>query len=227
MSTPYATERTPLLSNPQHGESNPSAPPTSTTPPNPIASSSLLPPFRRLLLAALLQALSFVATATPIIFAFRTMSCEIYYERNPPYQGNGDRCARKEIDSTTASAISLMVTLTTFSGLLNLFTTGWIIRRRGVKLAMTLQTLVPCVRNVCQIYGIFHGGLLGIRLIQWTQLLTIFGGGGGYMLTANSYAAALVTPEERTASFGILQGFLMLGTALGYTRESDRKFFAS
>ncbi|SCV72985.1 BQ2448_6910 [Microbotryum intermedium] len=218
MSSPRATERTPLLSTPEPDNTDGSSRPTPTTTPNAIvSSSSLLSPFRRLLLAALLQALSFVATATPIIFAFRIMSCEIYYERNPPYQGTGDRCARKEIDSTTASAISLMVTLTTFSGLLNLFTTSWIIRRRGVKLAMTLQTLVPCVRNVCQIYAMFHGGLLGIQIIQWTQLLTIFGGGGGYMLTANSYAAALVTPEERTASFGILQGFLMLGTALGYT----------
>lgn len=37
------------------------------------------------------------------------------------------------------------------------------------------------------------------------------------MLTANTFVNAIVTPEERTASFGILQGTFMVGSALGFT----------
>lgn len=46
--------------------------------------------------------------------------------------------------------------------------------------------------------------------------MTILGGGAGYQLTANSMANALVLPEERTASFGILQGTFLAGTAVGF-----------
>lgn len=37
------------------------------------------------------------------------------------------------------------------------------------------------------------------------------------MLTANTFVNALVTPEERTASFGILQGTFMFGSTLGFS----------
>lgn len=37
------------------------------------------------------------------------------------------------------------------------------------------------------------------------------------MLTANTFVNALVLPEERTASFGILQGVFMLGSCVGFS----------
>ncbi|GAA5902991.1 uncharacterized protein JCM6883_002656 [Sporobolomyces salmoneus] len=51
--------------------------------------------------------------------------------------------------------------------------------------------------------------------MQLTQLLTILGGGAGYILCVNTFAAFLVSPEDRTATFGRLQGLQAFGTALG------------
>jgi hypothetical protein len=51
--------------------------------------------------------------------------------------------------------------------------------------------------------------------MQSTQLITILGGGAGYLLSVNSYMAEVVEPEERTAAFGVLAGIAMLGVANG------------
>lgn len=70
-------------------------------------------------------------------------------------------------------------------------------------------------------------GRTGVAIIQWSQLCTVLGGVAGYLLCANVYVAALVPPEERTASFGILQGTCMLGISLGYMGSSIFLFFIS
>lgn len=89
------------------------------------------------------------------IYAFRTITCDYLYEDGtlPPYTGDDDRCATREIESQTAADISLMVTFTTASGVLNLITTGWYMRRWGVRTALVMQTLWPCLRNVCQTFA--------------------------------------------------------------------------
>jgi hypothetical protein len=132
---------------------------------------------------------------------------------------------------TTSNAI--VATLTTVSGFCNLILTRWYMARFGIRFALVMQTLFPCIRNLFQIWGLSRSGWFGIVIFQvsrtrilgskltWmiraenllirlhctqsTQLLTIFGGGLGYLLAANSYVAAVVEPEERTAAFGILQ----------------------
>ena len=62
---------------------------------------------------------------------------------------------------------------------------------------------------------------MGISIMQATQLITILGGGAGYMLAANSYIAEIVEPVERTAAFGVLAGMTMLGSALGACRPNN------
>ncbi|GAA5896398.1 hypothetical protein JCM5296_002721 [Sporobolomyces johnsonii] len=180
-----ASEATPLLAKP--------------APAKPASSRGLFSPLSRLLLTTLLLSISFVLTATSLLYGFREMSCEEYY-RDGRHEWRGgedeDRCAVREVEGMTAREVSYMVTLTTIAGVLNLLTTGVLTRRYGT-------------------WSMFRGGLLGIRVIQITQLITILGGGAGYILCANTYAAALVTPEERTATFGRLQGVQMLGTAVG------------
>ncbi|KAJ7843034.1 hypothetical protein B0H13DRAFT_2364931 [Mycena leptocephala] len=52
--------------------------------------------------------------------------------------------------------------------------------------------------------------------MQSTQLITILGGGAGYLLSVNSYMAEVVEPEERTAAFGVLAGIAISGVANGY-----------
>lgn len=114
-----------------------------------------------------------------------------------------------------------MVTLTTISGTLNLFSTGWLQRRYGPRLAMVVQTAVPCIRNLCQrwagaltahfhfglvnslLLSVINGGIAGVRVLQWTQLLTIFGGGAGYLLTSNAFANALVEQGKSSRLYGI------------------------
>lgn len=68
---------------------------------------------------------------------------------------------------------------------------------------------------ICCINSALVGGRLGITVMQSTQLITILGGGAGYLLTVNSYMAEVAEPEERTAAFGVLAGVAMLGVANG------------
>lgn len=120
-------------------------------------------------------------------------------------------------DARLMSCAPLVVTLTTVSGVLNLLTTGWLMRNYGVRAALINQTAWPCLRNLCQILGIIKGGTFGIVIFQLTQTITALGGGAGYLLAANSFVAAVVDPEERTACFGQLQGVAMAGTAVAFT----------
>nr|GAT60550.1 predicted protein [Mycena chlorophos] len=152
------------------------------------------------------------------IKSMRVFACDEYYSTpgQPPYEGEGDACAIPAIEATTASDIGYMSILTTFSGMLNLMLTAWEIRHWGLRAALVQQTFWPALRNLCQTYATCVGGRTTITIIQVTQLITILGGGLGYNLAANSYITELVKAEERTASFGVLAGMNMLGTAIGY-----------
>ncbi|KAF7317432.1 hypothetical protein HMN09_00479900 [Mycena chlorophos] len=174
--------------------------------------------YRRVLLATLLLSTTFWFTSTPLIYSMRVFACDEYYSTpgRPPYEGEGDACAIPAIEATTASDIGYMSILTTFSGMLNLMLTAWEIRHWGLRAALVQQTFWPALRNLCQTYATYVGGRTAITIIQVTQLITILGGGLGYNLAANSYITELVKAEERTASFGVLAGMNMLGTAIGY-----------
>jgi hypothetical protein len=108
--------------------------------------------------------------------------------------------------------------------ILNLFVTGMWIKRFGVKTAMFQQTVWASMRNVTQIIGLRIGAGVGKHIIEVTQLFNILGSGGGYLLSANAFVAALVSPEERTSMFGVLSGVGMLGNAAGYTCTSQSRF---
>ncbi|KAJ7240135.1 hypothetical protein B0H12DRAFT_57410 [Mycena haematopus] len=174
--------------------------------------------YRRILLATFLLSTTFAFTATPLIYAYRIFNCQEYYDdpAHPPYQGSGDACAVPAIESHTAKDIAVMITLTTFSGTLNLIVTTWEIKNWGLRRAIINQTFWPALRNLTQIYATLVGGRLGITIMQSTQLITILGGGAGYLLSVNSYMAEVVEPDERTAAFGVLAGTAMLGVANGY-----------
>jgi hypothetical protein len=110
-----------------------------------------------------------------------------------------------------------VVTLTTISGVLNLLTTGYVMKRWGIRCALIAQTAWPMLRNICQITATVIGGNVGIFIFQVTQLITILGGGAGYILCANSFVSAVVSSEARTGAFGQLQGVCMAGTAVAFT----------
>ncbi|GAA6008404.1 hypothetical protein JCM11491_004463 [Sporobolomyces phaffii] len=149
----------------------------------------IVSPLWRLYLVTLLLSTSFMCTSTTLIYAFRMIVCDQVLGGDAG--GGGD------------------------VGCLNLFSTGWLTRRFGVRFSMFFQTFWPSVRVLCQLWGVLDGTMIGIRVMQLTQLLTILGGGAGYILCVNTFAAFLVTPEERTATFGRLQGIQAFGTALG------------
>jgi hypothetical protein len=109
------------------------------------------------------------------------MECDIFYGKNSPYEGTGDRCRRNEITSGTAIQWSILGMSTTFFGIMNLFVSGWMVRRYGPRFALVIQTVVPAIRVALQIIGVQAGGQTGEIIIQTTQLVTILGGPAGYM----------------------------------------------
>ncbi|KAL1845538.1 hypothetical protein VTK73DRAFT_494 [Phialemonium thermophilum] len=118
---------------------------------------------------------------TSIFYVFHLMECDVFYETHPPYEGVGDRCSRNEIAAGTATQFSILGMSTTFCGTLNLFVTGWVVKRWGPRFALVLQTIVPAIRVAAQILGVVAGGRPGILIFQLTQLVTIIGGPVGYM----------------------------------------------
>jgi hypothetical protein len=195
-----------------------------------------------------LCALSFSFTQSPLIYAFRIMTCDEYYKTHE-WAGQGDRCAVHRIEADTASAVALvgastmsfstsrdalashtyegfgtaqkesMCRLTRSAAIINVFVTGWWIKRFGVKAAMFQQTGWAAARNLCQIYAQTIGGQTGIAIIQVTQVFNVMGSGGGYQLAASAFIAVLAEPEARTALFGVQGGVQMLGAAAGYVCE--------
>lgn len=167
----------------------------------------------KVLLAGFIITFSFSFTQVPIFYVFHLMECDVYYETHPPYTGTGDRCSVNEIAAGTATQFSLLGMSTTFCGTLNLFLTGWTVKRWGPRFALVLQTFIPAIRVATQVLGVLAGGAAGITIIQATQLITILGGPAGYILVVNTLAGELVEPARRTATFGQLQGCIMLGQA--------------
>jgi MFS family permease len=145
------------------------------------------------------------------------MECEDFYKQNVPYAGPGDRCARNEIDATTAEQVALSGMIFNVCSIFNLFLAGWELKKWGPRAALVLQTACPAVRSAVQLFGIaVIGGRGGIAMMQASQIIGISGGVAGYLLVLNTTIAEVVDPEERTGVFGQLQGCVMLGTSVGY-----------
>ena len=144
------------------------------------------------------------------------MTCEAYYTNHPLPAPGGDRCSNHRIEADTAKAVSLLGASTTFFGVINLFITGWTIKKLGVKSALIIQVFWPAVRLAVQNIGVQTGAGMGILIIQCSQIITIIGGPAGYLLTLNSYITEIVDHEARTGVLGQLSGCAMFGTSLGY-----------
>jgi MFS family permease len=127
-----------------------------------------------------------------------------------------DRCSIPEIESGTAKAVSLLGAGTTLFGLINLFVTGWTIKRIGVKGALLIQVFWPAVRLAVQNIGVAAGGNAGIIIVQSSQIITIIGGPNGYLLALNSFITEVTEHEQRTPALGRLQGAMFFGTSIGY-----------
>jgi MFS family permease len=101
-------------------------------------------------------------------------------------------------------------------GLLNLFLTGSLIKRIGVKPTLLIQVFFPAVRLVVQNVGVEVWGSAGIVIIQCSQIVSIVGGPSGYLLVLNTFITEVVEHEGRTAALGRLTGSMMFGSALGF-----------
>lgn len=174
-------------------------------------------PIHLVLLCGFLVSLSFSVTQVPIVYVFRLMTCDAYYQHHPePDLGAGrDRCSVPAIEAGTARAVSLLGVTTTFFGVINLVITGWTIKRMGVKAALALQVLTPAARVMVQNIGVMIGGSTGIIIMQSSQIVTVMGGPNGYMLALNTYVAEVTAHEERTGSLGRLSGCMLFGSAAG------------
>ncbi|KAJ0342709.1 hypothetical protein COL154_013675 [Colletotrichum chrysophilum] len=152
-----------------------------------------------------------------IIYVFRVMACEQFYNTHPPFDGPAsEQCMRREIDANTARQVSILGMTTSICGILNLFICGDLIKRWGTRWALVSQTGLLGIRVACQIVAVSTGGQRGIDLMQYTQLIGILGGPRGYMLVLNTAVAEVVERRKHTGVFGRLQGAVMIGTAIGY-----------
>ncbi|KAJ4983650.1 hypothetical protein SVAN01_10861 [Stagonosporopsis vannaccii] len=172
----------------------------------------------RLMLCAFLVSLSFGITQVPMLYVFRVMACDAYYEdpnhiRDPTAK---DVCAKHEIEASTARAVALLGGSTTLFGLINLLITGWTIKRLGVKRALAIQIFWPAVRLLVQNVGVSKGSSTGILIVQASQIITVIGGPNGYVLALNSFIADVVDHEGRTGALGRLQGCMLFGAAVGF-----------
>ncbi|RMZ88788.1 hypothetical protein DV736_g4003, partial [Chaetothyriales sp. CBS 134916] len=197
-----ATESTPLIGN------------DTTRPPR---NKPWLRTIHRILLCGILVSTSFGVTQVPLIYLFRVMTCEAYYDTHPkpPHDSDDDICAIPEIEASTANAVALLGASTVFFGIANLFITGWGIKRFGVRAALALQVFWPAGRLLIQNFGVMVGGSTGIILVQASQIVTIVGGPQGYLLALNTYVTEVTEHGERTGTLGRLQGCTMFGAAVG------------
>ncbi|RDI85298.1 hypothetical protein Vi05172_g4844 [Venturia inaequalis] len=172
----------------------------------------------RALLCGFMVSLSFSVTQVPLIYIFRLMTCEEYYRTHnlPPAHWEKDKCSVHAIEASTAIAVSILGFSTTIFGVLNLFVTGWTIKKWGVKSALLLSVFWPAVRLGIQNVGVYVGYNTGILIIQSSQIITIIGGPAGYMLALNTFVTEVIEHEERTGALGRLQGAALFGTSIGY-----------
>ncbi|KAL2882669.1 hypothetical protein SGCOL_001876 [Colletotrichum sp. CLE4] len=174
-------------------------------------------PSNRILFAGFLVSLTLGLTQVPIIYVFRVMACETFYESHAPYDGPAsEMCHRREIDANTATQVSILGMTTSVCGILNLFICGDLIKRWGTRWALISQTGLLGIRVSCQVLAVSQGAQKGIDMMQYTQLIGIFGGPRGYMLVLNTAIAEVVERRKHTGVFGRLQGAVMIGTAIGY-----------
>ena len=143
------------------------------------------------------------------------MTCEEYYKSHLD-PGTPDRCKISSIEASTAKSVALLGAGTTIFGVINLFWTGWCIKRFGIKFALLTSCLWPAVRLAIQNIGVSTGAGVGIIIVQCSQIITVIGGPAGYMLALNSYATEIIPPVERTATLGRLTGAAFFGTSIGY-----------
>ncbi|CAJ2502987.1 Uu.00g103810.m01.CDS01 [Anthostomella pinea] len=180
------------------------------------AAKTIFGPANRILLAGFLMAFTLGVTQVPIIYVFRLMECDVFYSHNPPFEGSGDRCHRREINAGTATQVSILSMTTSFSGIINLFICGYFIKVWGPRWAFVSQTALLGVRVSTQVLGVTVGGRSGEIIFQACQCIGMIGGPRGYQLVLNTAVSEVVAAKDRTAVFGRLQGSIMLGTAFGF-----------
>ncbi|KAF9734169.1 hypothetical protein PMIN03_011468 [Paraphaeosphaeria minitans] len=168
------------------------------------------------LLCAFVTSLSFGVTQVPILYVFRVMACDAYYLEHDVLHPPEDRCSLREIGARTAREVAIIGMSTTFFGVANLLVATWCIKKLGVKQALMIQIFWPAVRLAIQNLGAMTGGSKGILIFQASQIITIVGGPNGYVLALNSFVTEIVNPKERTGALGQIQGFMMLGSAIGF-----------
>ncbi|KIW13439.1 hypothetical protein PV08_08627 [Exophiala spinifera] len=195
------------------------------------------------LLCAFITSLSFGVTQVPLLYVFRLMTCDAYYTDHSapppsssvspsashshiisilaytfdnPGKETPDRCSVPAIESSTALSVALLGASTTIFGLLNLFVTGSLIKRIGVKPTLVIQVFFPALRLLVQTIGVEVWGSTGIIIIQCSQIVSILGGPSGYLLALNTFITEVVEYEGRTAALGRLTGAMMFGSATGF-----------
>ncbi|KAI0473071.1 major facilitator superfamily domain-containing protein [Xylariaceae sp. FL0804] len=229
----------------QDGGAPTTTPPPPPPPPQPKAAKAgasraartVFGAANRILMAGFLMAFTLGITQVPIVYVFRVMECERFYQTHPypplslpppslgffggfggggGFSGDEAACRRREISAGTATQYSILSMSTSVSGLVNLFVCGYLIKVWGPRRAFASQCALLALRVASQCVGVTLGGRRGEVVFQAFQAVGALGGPRGYQLVLNTAVGEAVQARDRTAVFGRLQGAIMLGNAFGY-----------
>ncbi|MBV36521.1 MAG: hypothetical protein CMP47_13880 [Rickettsiales bacterium] len=156
------------------------------------------------------------SSQSPSLHTVNILAYAYDFSSNSNSENTPDRCSIHPIESSTALSVSLLGASTTVFGLLNLFLTGSLIKRIGVKPTLVIQVFFPALRLLVQNIGVEVWGSTGIIIIQCSQIVSIIGGPSGYLLVLNTFITEVVEYEGRTAALGRLTGAMMFGSAIGF-----------
>ncbi len=156
------------------------------------------------------------SSQSPSLHTVNILAYAYDFSSNSNSENTPDRCSIHPIESSTALSVSLLGASTTVFGLLNLFLTGSLIKRIGVKPTLVIQVFFPALRLLVQNIGVEVWGSAGIIIIQCSQIVSIIGGPSGYLLVLNTFITEVVEYEGRTAALGRLTGAMMFGSAIGF-----------
>ncbi|ODN80897.1 hypothetical protein L202_03025 [Cryptococcus amylolentus CBS 6039] len=173
-------------------------------------------PAHRVFLTILVTEFAFCLTDTTLLYAFKRMICDEYYKDHEWDHTGRHKCSVPAVAASYARSYSLAIGIMTVAAVVSVFATNSLITKYGPRKVFTLQPVSLFLCILIQTYGLSVGGLTGVHILQWSGLVYLFGSGAGLRIASNVLITRLVSEEERTGAFGVIDGMFKIGTALGY-----------
>ncbi|WVQ73766.1 hypothetical protein IAR50_003346 [Cryptococcus sp. DSM 104548] len=173
-------------------------------------------PAHRVFLTILVTEFAFCLTDTTLLYAYKRMICDEYYKDHEWDHTGRHKCSVPDVAASYARSYSLSIGIMTVSAIVSVFATNSFITKYGPRKVFILQPVFLFLCILIQTYGLSVGGITGVHILQWSGLVYLFGSGAGLRIASNVLITRLVSEDERTGAFGVIDGMFKIGTALGY-----------